>query len=101
MTLEEFEARATENLWHAFLVVGIMEPVDGGGGEDDFLELLHKRIAYLDLSLNPKIVEKWHASGSSMERWERVYLDWHYLFEDFQNKFRAAVPLLAVAERLY
>jgi hypothetical protein len=111
MTLEELEAQATDNLRQAFSVVGIMETqkVGGGGGEEDFLELLDKRIAYLDLSLNPHVVGKrHHASGSSsgsslMERrrCERVYLDWHYSAEHFQNEFRAAVPIVAVAERLY
>jgi hypothetical protein len=112
MAVEELEAQATDNLRQAFSVVGILEHKggssgnsNGSGGEDDFLELIHRRIAYVDTSLNPHVVGKRHHSNSNsnMERrrCERVYLDWHYSSENFQKEFRAAVPLLAVAERLY
>jgi hypothetical protein len=93
ITVHELEAQATSNLRHAFSVIGLFEQ-----GQDRFFQMVSKRIAYVNFSLHPHVEGARHANVPTREnlRGKRVFGD-----PSFQKNFTAALPLLAVLERLY
>jgi hypothetical protein len=97
ITIEEIEAQAAFNLRNSFSVVGLLNETDG------FYDMISKRVAYINTSLNHPHVDinmegVKHASTKTKEtkRCAKKFQD-----EKFRRAFRKAVPALAAAERLF
>lgn len=93
--LQEIELQASANLRQGFAVVGVMSNID------EFYDMLNKRVAYLNTSLNPHVVGERHESSSASPeeaaRCKRLYRH----NRTFQKLMLQSSPEVAALERLY
>lgn len=91
-SLEELEVQTTNNLRHAFAVVGTIDDVD------TFYKMVSTRMSYMDLSLNPEQVGKAHASRKTIEsaRCKAKFADPEFLSELMKRS-----PEVAMLSRIY
>jgi hypothetical protein len=92
LTLEEMEAQAETNLRQSISVVGLAHEMDS------FYDMVTARIHYVNMSLNPNVTGARHESSKAMN-----IIRCSSLFgtEDFQERFKEKLPILAALDRLY
>ena len=90
--VEQMERQAAGNLRKSFAVVGILEDTD------KFYDMVSKRVAYVNMSLNLDVHGQEHSSGKGPEQ---LRCKAKFAERDFQEKLKKASPELAAIDRLY
>ena len=91
-SLEQMERQAAGNLRNSFAVVGILEETD------TFYDMVTKRVAYVNMSLNAEVTGDRHSTGKRAEilRCKKKFAD-----PIFQAELKARSPAIAAVDRLY
>ena len=84
ITLVELRVQSERNLRHTFSVVGLLNETE------TFYDMVSNRIAYVDMSLNPRVKGKKHHSFSYREsqRCKRVFMENTTFQDELKNAYR-------------
>ena len=93
MTLEEIEDQVESNLRHAFSVVGLLNETES------FYDMITDRIDYVNMTYNPHIQGRDHATLPSEEN--KACKKLFGTDEEFRESVRQKVPAFAALERIY
>jgi len=93
MTIDDLEQQAAYNLRNSFAAIGILEK-----SEDEFFDMLKKRVHYMDTERNLHVHGSEHSSGKGKEnqRCKEVFKDPH-----FREQLSKKAPAVAALDRLY